>query len=138
MPCSSVIQKITQSTLSWRMICLVKMVLSAKQTAATSAAAWPGPKGERAGLGDDEDAEKAEERPGDAGAGQPLAEEEGGEQRHPDRVGELERHELAERDQHHREEPEVLAGIVEEVALEVQPAGARCGPGRSRARCARG
>ena len=52
-----------------------------------------------AGLGDDEDAEKAEQRPGDAGAGQPLAEEKRREQRHPDRVGEFERHELAERDQ---------------------------------------
>ena len=98
-PCSSVIQKITQSTLSWRMICLVKMVLSAKKTAATRAAAWPGPKGDGAGLGDDEDAEKADERPGEAGARQRLAEEEGREQRHPDRVGELERDELAERDQ---------------------------------------
>ena len=33
MPWSSVIQKSTQSTLSKRMICLVKMVLSAKKTA---------------------------------------------------------------------------------------------------------
>ena len=70
--------------------------------------------------GDDEDAEKPQERAGDAGPGQPLAEEERRQHRHPDRIGELQRDELAERDRRHREEPEVLAGKMKEVALQVQ------------------
>ena len=41
------------------MICLVKMVLSAKQTAAASAATWPGLERRGAGLGDDEHAERS-------------------------------------------------------------------------------
>ena len=54
-------------------------------------------------------------------ARQPLAQQQGRQQCHPDRVGELERGELAEGDEHHRIEPQVLSGEVKQIALHMQP-----------------
>ena len=97
-PCSRVIQNSTQSTLSKPMIWRVKMVLSAKQTAAASAATCPASSGATPGRATMRTPRKPRSAASSAGRRQPLAEQERREQRHPDRVGELERDELAERD----------------------------------------
>ena len=119
-PWSRVIQKSTQSTRSKCMIWRVKMVLSAKKTAEASAAICPASSGARPGWATMTTPTKPMRAAKSRVRVSASPRRKRREQRHPDRIGELERHELAERDQRHREEPQVLAGVVEEVALEMQ------------------
>ncbi len=69
---------------------------------------------------DDQHAEKPECGRGDARAGKLFGQQDRREKGDPDRVGEFEGCELGEGDGGEGVEPEVLAGVVEEVASDVQ------------------